>query len=62
MTKNEYIFWFTFLKQRLREVKNENYRYGYKEIDIDFKDIFLGTPLSIEINRRRKYELFRNQG
>lgn len=61
MTKNEYIFWFTFLKQRLREERNKNYHCS-KEIHIDFNEVKILTPLSIEINRRRKYELFRNQG
>lgn len=73
MTKREYIFWITFLKQRVIEAMNENYKYRCKEsmsenykyrceeMDAELKDIFLGTPLSIELYKRRKYELFRKQ-
>lgn len=73
MTKREYIFWITFLKQMVIEAMNENYKYRCKEsmsenykhrceeMDAELNGIFLGTPLSIELYKRRKYELFRKQ-
>ena len=60
MNKNEYVFWSTFLKQRLREERNKNYQCN-KEVTIGFNEVKILTLLSIEENKRRSYELFRKK-